>query len=105
MAAEIAHIAEFEDQVVAWLPLDIQRVVVGVGQFVGAVIDAQRDGLAASSRYWRYWAGTCSGRRIGIGRRGALDVGIGVSQVAGRSGVNVGAERIAAFLQPPQVGM
>src|SRR5207302_6908650 len=45
--AEVADVADFDGEVVARLPLDVERVVVGVGQLVGAVIDAERDGLAA----------------------------------------------------------
>ena len=46
MAAHIAHIAQFDGQIVARLPLDVERVVEGVGQLVLAVVDAERDGLA-----------------------------------------------------------
>ncbi len=46
VAAEIADIADFDGEVVARLPLDVERVVEGVGQLVGAVVDAERDGLA-----------------------------------------------------------
>ena len=46
MASEVADITEFNSQVVARLPLNIQRVVIGVGQLVGAIVNTQRDGLA-----------------------------------------------------------
>ena len=46
MAAEVADVANFDCQVVARLPLDVEGVVEGVGQLVGAVVDAERDGLA-----------------------------------------------------------
>ena len=45
VAAQIADIAELDGQVVARLPLNIQRVVDGVRQLVGAVVNAQRDRL------------------------------------------------------------
>ena len=46
VAAEVADVAKLDGQVVARLPLDVQRVVIGVGQLVGAVVDAKRDRLA-----------------------------------------------------------
>ena len=45
MTAEIADVADFECQIVARLPLDVQRVVDTVGQLVGPVVDAERDRL------------------------------------------------------------
>ncbi len=38
MAAEIADVANFDCQVLARLPLDVESVVDGVGQFVGAIV-------------------------------------------------------------------
>ena len=46
MASQVAHVAHFNRQIVARLPLQVQRVVDRVRQLVGAVIDAQRDRLA-----------------------------------------------------------
>src|SRR5215472_13332386 len=46
MTAEVADVSDLEGEVFARLPLDVERVVVGVGKFVGAVVDAERDGLA-----------------------------------------------------------
>jgi hypothetical protein len=46
MTTDIADVAEFNNPVVAWLPLDIQRLVVSVGQLVSAIVDAQRYGLS-----------------------------------------------------------
>jgi hypothetical protein len=46
VAAHIAHVAQLDGQVGPRLPLEVERVVDGVGQLVGAVVDAERDGLA-----------------------------------------------------------
>ena len=50
MTAHVAHVANIDGEIIARLPLNVQCVVEGVGQLVGAVIDAERDGLAAIAR-------------------------------------------------------
>ena len=46
VAAEIAHVADLDHQIVARLVLDIEREVHAVGQLVGAVVDAESKWLA-----------------------------------------------------------
>ena len=46
MASEVSHIAQFDGEIIARLPLEVEGVVDGVGQFVGAVVNAEGNGLA-----------------------------------------------------------
>ena len=69
MAAQVADIANFNGQVVSRLPLDVQRVVHGVRQLVGAVVHAERDRLAAVHDAARGGQKTRQIRSFGIGRR------------------------------------
>ena len=41
MASEIADVADVNGQVVARLPLNIESLIDGVGQLVGAIVDAK----------------------------------------------------------------
>ncbi len=45
MTADVADVADIDREVVARLPLNIQRVVEGIRQLVRAIVDAERDGL------------------------------------------------------------
>ena len=45
VTAEIAHIANFDHQIVARLVLEIEREIDAVRQFVGAIVDAENEGL------------------------------------------------------------
>ena len=61
MAAQIAHVSEFDGEIVPRLPLDVECVVHGVGQFVGAVVDTERNRPAISSQCCPRWAGSWQG--------------------------------------------
>src|SRR5271170_5236625 len=101
MAAEVADVAEFNNPVVAWLPLDIQSVVVGVGQLVSAIIDTQRDGLAAIFDASDIGQVLTQVGRLGVGGWRTLDVRVRVRQVSGCCSRRDRrrSKRIAAFLQ------
>ena len=65
--AEVANITDFDGQIIPRLPLKIERVVDGVGQFVGAVVGGKREQLLLRSgslpvfrrRALQYSAGNC----------------------------------------------
>src|SRR5271155_5349976 len=101
MAAKVADVAEFDDPVVAWLPLDIQRVVVCVRQFVGAIVDAQRYGLAAIVDARNVGQVLAQIGRLWVAGWRTLDVCIRVGEVTGCCGWRDRwrTERIAAFSQ------
>ncbi len=89
MAAEVADVAELDGEVVARLPLDVEGVVDGVGQLVGAVVDAERDRLAVVDQ---------SGSAIVV-----VDDAVGVGKVVGEVG-GLGVVR-DAVLQGRAVGV
>ncbi len=86
VAAEVAYISELDGQIIAWLPLDIQRVVVGVRQFVRAVVDAERDRLAAVVNAGDIWQIFAQVRGLRVGWRGRLNICVWIGQVASRRG-------------------
>src|SRR5208282_1996171 len=48
MAAQVPDISNFKHQIVAWLPLNVKRLVHGVRQFVGAVVIGKREKRGAA---------------------------------------------------------
>ena len=47
MTAQVADVTDLDRQVVARLPLNIERVIDGVGQFVGTVVSGKGEKLRA----------------------------------------------------------
>ncbi len=45
VAAKVADVSDLDSQIVAWLPLNVERVVDGVRQLVGAVIGGKGEEL------------------------------------------------------------
>lgn len=43
MPAEVADIADLDGQIIARLPLDVQRVVDAVGKLVVAIVEGERE--------------------------------------------------------------
>jgi hypothetical protein len=50
MPAKSVYEADVDGQIVPGLPLNIQRAVHCIGQFIGAIIDAQIEGYGVGSR-------------------------------------------------------
>ena len=75
VTAEVADVAQFDGEIVARLPLDVERVVDGVGQLVGAVVDAERDRAGRSSSMLpAVGQVVVEVGGLGIGRRGVWSV-------------------------------
>src|ERR1700761_3872183 len=82
MPAQIADIANFYGDVVARLPLNVERVVVSVGKRVLAVVDTKRDRLAAIADRGQVREIVAEVRSLRIDRGRGRDVGVRVGEIA-----------------------
>ena len=73
VTAEVADVTELDGDGRCGLPLDVERVVVGVGKLVVAVVDAERDGLAAVVDGSEVGKILAEVRRLGAGGDGVAD--------------------------------
>ena len=81
MAAQIAHVSKLEGEIVPRLPFDVESVIEGVGQFVGAVVNAKRYGPAIIQNVARVGQVVRKIRSFGVVGRGKQRSAIGILKV------------------------
>ena len=69
VSAEIPDVADLHEEIVARLPLYVQRVVDAVGQFIFAIVNCEREKLRAVLYGGRGWKKVDDVRRISRRRR------------------------------------
>lgn len=67
MSAHVADVSDFDSEVITWLPLNVERVVDGVGQLVGTVENAKGDWLSAIDDAASVGQEFCQVRSLGVG--------------------------------------